>query len=115
MPVPLPGPDTVLLEPPGPDEVQATANGVASAVAPADGLTDVQRVLIEALFPAMTGHAVSVARIEPVTPEAFAHVMARRDQAFRTPRRPAHAAVRARAAAAATRGRSIGSPRSPAS
>ena len=84
MPVPLPGPDTVLLEPPGPEEVQATANGVASAIAPPDGLTDVQRVLLEALFPAMTGHAVSVANFEPVTPEAFAQVLARRDLAFRS-------------------------------
>jgi hypothetical protein len=84
VPVPLPSPDTVLLEPPGPEEVQATANGVACAVAPRDGLTDVQRVLIEALFPAMTGHAVSVEQVETVTPEAFAEVLARRDQAFRS-------------------------------
>jgi hypothetical protein len=84
VPVPLPGPDTVLLEPPGPEEVQATANGVASAVAPPDGLTDVQRVLIEALFPAMTGHAVSVEQVDTVTAEAFAAVLARRDLAFRS-------------------------------
>jgi hypothetical protein len=84
VPVAIPGPDTVLLEPPGPDEVQATANGVASAAAPAGGLTDVQRVLIEAIFPAMTGHAVSVERVEPVTPEEFAQELARRDLAFRS-------------------------------
>ena len=84
MPVPLPGPDNVLLEPPDAAEAQATAIGVASAVAPPSGLTDVQRVLIEALFPAMTGHAVSVSPLEPVTPEAFARVLARRNLAFRS-------------------------------
>ena len=84
MPVPLPGPDLVLLVPPDAAEVQATANGVASAVAPPDGLTEVQRVLIEALFPAMTGHSVDVERFEPVTAEQFGPVLARRDLAFRT-------------------------------
>ncbi len=84
MPVPLPGPDTVLLEPPGAAEVQATANGVASAVAPAGGLTEVQRILIEALFPAMTGYPVDVDAFTPTTCEQFAHVLARRDRQFRT-------------------------------
>jgi hypothetical protein len=84
VPVPLPGLDTVLLEPPDAAEAQATATGVASAVAPPAGLTDVQRVLIEALFPAMTGHAVSVEPLERTTPEAFAEVLARRNLAFRS-------------------------------
>jgi hypothetical protein len=65
-------------------EAQFTAVGVASAVAPANGLTDVQRVLIEALFPAMTDHAVDVADYEPVTPRQFAEGLARRDAPFRT-------------------------------
>ena len=42
------------MTPPDAAEVQVTAQGVAAAVAPAGGLTDVQRVLIEALFPAMS-------------------------------------------------------------
>jgi hypothetical protein len=84
VPVALPGPDTVLLEPPGPDEAQFTAMGVASAAAPPGGLTDVQRVLIEALFPAMTGHPVCVAPLTPITPEAFAEGLARRNLGFRS-------------------------------
>lgn len=84
MPVPLPGPDTVLLVPPEAAEVQATANGVAAAVAPAGGLTEVQRILIEALFPAMTGHPVDVSRFVPMTAEDLAAVLARRDAQFRT-------------------------------
>lgn len=84
MPVPLPGPDAVLLEPPGAEEVRATARGVASAVAPAGGLTELQRVLIEALFPAMTGHAVDVADSEAMTAEEFARVLAPRDLQFRS-------------------------------
>ena len=63
MPVALPGPDDVLLEPPAADEVALTARGVASAAAPATGLTELQRILLEALFPAMTGHTVDLARV----------------------------------------------------
>jgi hypothetical protein len=84
MPVPLPGPDSVLLTPPDAAEVQVTAQGVAAAVAPAGGLTDVQRVLIEALFPAMTGHAVDVAAFEPMSAEELARALSRRDLQFRT-------------------------------
>ncbi|MGH9050038.1 MAG: hypothetical protein ACRDY4_09945 [Acidimicrobiia bacterium] len=84
MPVPLPGPDTVLLRPPDADEVATTARGVASAVAPAGGLTEVQRVLIEALFPAMTGHPVDVGAYVPMTAAEFARSLARRDLQFRS-------------------------------
>ena len=85
MPVPLPGPDEVLLTPPTAAESIATAQGVAAAVAP-DGrtLTDTQRLLFEALFPAMTGTAVDLGHLPPVTPEAFAEHLRRRDLAFRT-------------------------------
>jgi hypothetical protein len=84
VPVPLPGPETVLLLPPDAEEVSVTARGVASAVAPAGGLTEVQRVLIEALFPAMTGHEVDVGDYEPMTAEELAHALARRNLQFRT-------------------------------
>jgi len=83
VPVPLPGPDTVLLEPPGATEAQLTAVGVASAAAPSAGLTDVQRVLVEALFEAMTGHRVDVGA-EPIGARAFAEGLARRDLQFRS-------------------------------
>jgi hypothetical protein len=84
MPTPLPDADTVLLTPPDAAEVAATAAGVASAVAPAGGLTDLQRVIIEALFPAMTGHPVDVASFEPMTAEQVGRTLARRDLQFRS-------------------------------
>ena len=82
MPVPLPGPDTVLLTRPDAGEAATVARGVASAAAPAGGLTELQRVLIEALFPAMTGHAVDVSSYTPMTADPFAHSQARRDLQF---------------------------------
>jgi hypothetical protein len=84
MPTPLPTAETVDLRPPDAAEAQRTAVGVASAVAPDGNLTDLQRVLIEALFPAMTTHAVEVEHYEPVSAEAFAASMAARDEQFRT-------------------------------
>ena len=84
MPVPMPDASTRLHTRPTAEEAQFTAVGVASAVAPAAGLTDVQRVLIEALFPALTEHAVDVADYVPLTPLEFATGLARRDEQFRT-------------------------------
>ncbi len=84
MPVELPGPDDVLLEPPDAAEVAFTARGVASAAAPASGLTDLQRLLLEALFPAMTGHPVDLGGFEPMSPGELAAGLRRRDLQFRT-------------------------------
>jgi len=84
VPVPLPGPDTVDLVPPAAEESRATAVGVASAVAPDGGLTELQRVLIESLFPAMTGHDVDVSSYEPMSAAELGFVLARRNLAFRT-------------------------------
>ena len=84
MPVPLPDADTVQLTPPDAEEAATVARGVASAAAPASGLTELQRVLIEALFPAMTGHPVDVSSYTPMTAEEFARALARRDLQFRS-------------------------------
>jgi hypothetical protein len=84
MPVDLPSPDAVLLTPPDADEVTVTARGVASAAALATGLTDVQRVLLEALFPAMTGHAVDLSEYVTMSAHEFAIALQRRDLQFRT-------------------------------
>jgi len=84
MPVPLPDADTVQLTPPDAEEAATVARGVASAAAPAGGLTELQRVLIEALFPAMTGHPVDVSSYTPMTAEEFARAQARRDLQFRS-------------------------------
>jgi hypothetical protein len=84
MPVPFPTESDVLLTRPDADEVAFTARGVASAVAPDGGLTDLQRLMIEALFPAMTDHAVDVSAYEALTAEEFAQGLARRTREFRT-------------------------------
>jgi hypothetical protein len=84
MPVPLPDADTVVLTRPGADEVVAVARGVASAAAPTCGLTDFQRVLIEAVFHAMTGYRVRLGAYTPMTAQEFAMLMAQRELAFRS-------------------------------
>lgn len=84
MPVPLPNAETVKLTPPDAEEVAVTARGCASAAAPATGLTPLQRVLLEALFPAMTGHAVDLSDLVPMSAHDFALALAPRDLQFRT-------------------------------
>jgi hypothetical protein len=74
----------VLLTPPDEAEAAVIARGFASAAAPPGGLTDLQRVLIEAICSAMTGHSVSVESYEPMTPTEFAVALSRRDLQFRT-------------------------------
>ena len=82
-PVPLPGPDDVNLQPPDAEEVALLARGMASAAAPSAGLTAVQRVLIEAVFAAMTGLTINVANLEPMSPDAFARALQHRDERYR--------------------------------
>ena len=82
--VPLPGPDRVLLTPPDAAEARGTARGVASAAAPPGGLTDLQRIVLEALFPAMTGHDVDLSAYEPMSATEFGEFLARRDLQFRS-------------------------------
>jgi hypothetical protein len=84
VPVPLPTTETVKLTPPDAEEAAVTARGCASAAAPATGLTPLQRVLLEALFPAMTGHAVDLAELVPMSAHEFALALAPRDLQFRT-------------------------------
>lgn len=71
------------LQPPTPEESAYTARGVATAVAVDGKLTDVQRVLLEALFDAMTGANVDLGGFEPVSPEQLADHLADREPAFR--------------------------------
>lgn len=71
-------------EPPSPAEAQATARAVAHAAAPPGGPTRLQRMLLEAVYPAMTGHAVDLDGAPPVPPAELAHVLRHRDQQFRT-------------------------------
>ena len=84
MPVPLPTPETVNLFPPDADESQTLADGIATAVAGAEGLMPVQYSLILALFPAMTGYAVTLDGRPPMAPEELAAALARRNLQFRS-------------------------------
>ena len=84
MPVPLPTTEHVVLTPPDAAEAEIDTRGILGAVAPIGGITDVQRMLIEAIVPAMTGHAVDTNVLEPMSARALAEAMARRDLAYRT-------------------------------
>lgn len=84
MPVVLPDPSETLLVPPDAEETTVVARGVGTAVAPAKGLTDLQRILLEALFPAMTGFGVDLRRPRPVTASQLAEALSPRNLAFRT-------------------------------
>jgi hypothetical protein len=83
MTVPFPTPEATNLEPPDADEVRLVVAGLATAAAPATGLTDLQAYLIEALAEAMTGHHVDPREVEPIGPKAFAEQLAARDEQFR--------------------------------
>jgi hypothetical protein len=84
VPVPLPDPANELLEPPTHAESRQTARGVASAVTPPGGLTDLQVILIEALFKGMTGADVDVRSMQPMAAEELARHLAPRNLQFRT-------------------------------
>lgn len=85
VPVPLPGPGTVLLEPPSDRESYVTARGVVTAITPPGGLTDLQAVLAQALFKAMTGTDVGDPRaLEPLGPQGLAEHLAVRNAQFRS-------------------------------
>ena len=53
-------------------------------MAPPDGLTGLQRILLESVFKAMTGHAVDLDGFERLTTVDLADVLRRRNLAFRT-------------------------------
>ena len=65
------------------DEVVQVARGIATAVAPAGGLTEVQAALLEAIASALTGVAVDYGNLEPLGPDELAAVLADRDEMYR--------------------------------
>jgi hypothetical protein len=83
VPTPLPDPDAARLVPPDAVETGLVSGGVVTAVAPPGGLTAVQRLLIAAIFEAMTGHPATLDG-PPIGPEKFAADLAGRNLAFRT-------------------------------
>src|SRR4029453_16291713 len=67
----------------GVEEVNLVARGIATAVAPEGGLTDVQADLLEAIASALTGVSVDYRTLEPLGADGLADVLAASDLAFR--------------------------------
>ena len=65
------------------EEVNLVARGIATAVAPESGLTDVQADLLEAIASALTGVAVDYRALEPLGAEELADVLAGSDIGYR--------------------------------
>ena len=57
-------------------EVHLVARGIATAVAPESGLTDVQADLLGAIASALTGVDVDYRALEPLGPDELAAVLA---------------------------------------
>jgi hypothetical protein len=83
-PVPFPTEEDAILVPPDAAEVRVISRAFATAPAPADGLTEVQRAVLNALVESMTGQTVDVAALDPLGPEGFAEAMRNRTREFRT-------------------------------
>jgi hypothetical protein len=76
------------VQPPGPDdadleEVHLVARGIATAVSPESGLTEVQADLLEAIASALTGFSVDYRTLDPLGRDELADVLAGRDLAYR--------------------------------
>lgn len=65
------------------EEVTLVARGIATAVAPDAGLTDVQAELLEAIADALTGFSVDYRSLDPLGQEELADVLAGRDLLYR--------------------------------
>src|SRR5207248_2749694 len=76
--VPSPGRDDVPA-----DEVVLVARGIATAVAPPDGLTDVQATLLAAIASALTGTKVDYHDLPALGPEEMAAGLQHRDDGYR--------------------------------
>jgi hypothetical protein len=82
--VPLPSDGNVDLGRPDAAESIVLARGITSAVRGPAGLTALQALLLAAVFTSMTGHQIDPVQAEPIDPDSFAHLLARRDLMFRT-------------------------------
>jgi hypothetical protein len=65
------------------EEVIQVARGIATAVAPHGGLTDVQAALLQAIASALTQVEVDYHHLQPLGPEELASVLVGRDQRYR--------------------------------
>ena len=64
-------------------EVTLVARGIATAVAPESGLTDVQAALLRAIASALTGYEVEYLDLDPLGPDELAALLERRDMDYR--------------------------------
>lgn len=64
------------------EEVTLVARGIATAVAPDSGLTDIQADLLEAIADALTGVRVDYRSLDPLGPEELAAVLSEREPAY---------------------------------
>jgi hypothetical protein len=71
------------LVPDDPETVTLVARGIATAVAPPEGLADVQAQLLEAIASALTGIEVDYRSLEPLGPDELADVLTGRDLSYR--------------------------------
>lgn len=83
VPVPLPAPGEEKLTRPTAAETQFNARGVATASAPPSGLTELQRMLLESVFHAMTDHPVDLRGYAPVSAAEYAESLRWRTLGFR--------------------------------
>jgi hypothetical protein len=83
MPVPLPPAEETKLQPPDAAEVELLSRGIITAVAPSTGLSQMQRLMIAAVVPAMTGYDATF-DAPPLSPADFAAGLRARNVAFRT-------------------------------
>jgi hypothetical protein len=65
------------------DEVHLVARGIATAVAPPEGVTDAQAGLLQAITLALTGELVDYTALDPVDPETLAAGLADHDLEYR--------------------------------
>ena len=65
------------------DEVTKVARGIATAVAPEDGVTDTQAALLQAIASALTGIEVDYRDLEPMEPDELAKVLEGQDDDYR--------------------------------
>jgi hypothetical protein len=67
----------------GVDEVLRVARGIATAVAPEGGLTEVQAALLQAITSALTGVEIDYCSLEPLGADALATALAAHDEDYR--------------------------------
>jgi hypothetical protein len=79
-----PDADHFKLTAPDEAEVKDISDAITSAITPPGGLTPTQRLLLEAIVPALTGHPVHLDACAPVDARRFAEIMANRGPAFRS-------------------------------